>query len=209
MVAGSGLVAGWWSTLDEFVGRADRVLSSSIAQRQDLATVGTTMNLIASLSEGGTSWRIEYGYPPEADIESAATRVRPLFLNDDPIFHGKVTNAMGGLAQGAPQLQQELVKVLKKSWQAHDKGYRWAFATSKNPHLAGAWRNDRQIARDFLYGELVHADADARRRLRYVPESERLQAAVVWVADAIRLTQATKQLYVDLKDGQYLTKRPG
>jgi hypothetical protein len=69
-------------------------------------------------------------------------------------------------------------------------------------------RTDRQIARDFLYGDLVHADAEARRRLRIVPYDERLLAAVVWVAKAIRLTQATKQLIIDLEDGGYPAPQP-
>ncbi len=68
-------------------------------------------------------------------------------------------------------------------------------------------RTDRQIARDFLYGKLVHADPEARQRLRSVPENEQLLAAVVWVADATRLTQATKQLIIDLQDGGYFTSR--
>jgi hypothetical protein len=45
--------------LDEFMNRAERVLSSEIARREDLATVGTTMRFIGSLSEGVTSWRME------------------------------------------------------------------------------------------------------------------------------------------------------
>ena len=202
------MIAPWWYTIDQFMGRADRVLNSSIARRQDLATVGTTLNLIASLSDGETSWQISYSNPPEADIESAAVRVRPLFLDQDPVHYGRVTNAMAGLAQSAPQRERDLIKVLKKAWRCHDEGYRWAMTSSGDAGGSGVWRNDREIARDFLYGELVHADVDARRRLRHVPESARLQAAVVWVADSIRLTQATKQLCVDLIDGGYFTKRP-
>ena len=205
-----GRVAGWWFTLGQFMARAERVLSSEVAQREDLATIGTTMRLIASLSKGGASWSMEFGSLPEAEVESAATRVRPMFLESDPVFHGKVMNAMGGLAQGAPQLQQELIKSLRNAWQSHERSYRWAMTSSKAPTSMGAevWRTDRQIAQDFLYGDLVHADPEARRRLRHISESERLRAAVVWVGDAVRLTQATKQLYVDLRDGGCLTSRP-
>ncbi|QXG77484.1 hypothetical protein KUM42_08265 [Modestobacter sp. L9-4] len=200
----------WWYTLDEFLDRAERVLSSEIARREDLATVGTTMKLIASVLDGAVRWSIQRQVPREADIESAATRVRPLFLQDDPVFYGKVTNAIGGLARSAGNEHKATIKALKEAWRTFDKSYRWAVAVSKEPNFtAGQFRNDRQIARDFLYGDLVHADADARQRLANISPEERLLAAVVWVADATRLTLATKQLIVDLTDAGALAARPG
>ncbi len=42
----------WWLTLDEFLDWAQRVLSRELARREDLATVGTSGKLIASLTEG-------------------------------------------------------------------------------------------------------------------------------------------------------------
>jgi len=110
--------------IDEFMNRAERVLSSEIARREDLATVGTTMRFIGSLSERVTSWRMEREQPREADIESAAARVRPLFLNEDPVFHGKVTTAIGGLVQGAPEEIKQAIKALKKAWRSNEKSYR-------------------------------------------------------------------------------------
>jgi hypothetical protein len=210
MAGGAGLVSQWWFTIDEFMDRAERVLSSEIARREDLATVGTTMKLIGSLSEGATSWRTERDHPPEAHIESAATRVRPLFLENDSVFHGKVTTAIGGLARGAPEEIKQVIKALKKAWRSDEEGYRWSFGVGGAGVAPehGRLRTDRQIARDFLYGKLVHADPEARQRLRFVPEDEQLLAAVVWAADATRLTQATKKLIIDLRDGGYFTPRP-
>jgi hypothetical protein len=199
----------WWFTIDEFLDRAERVLTSEIARNEDLATVGTTFNIIASIVDGDVRHRIEYEIPREADIESAATRVRPLYLEQDPVFHGKVINAIGGLAQPAPDEQRALVKMLKKAWKRQEDNYRWSMGASRTPgDRSGQLRTDRQIARDFLYGDLVHADPEARARIRYIPQSERLLAAVVWVADATRLTLATKQLIVDLRDAGSLTPRP-
>lgn len=207
-MGGTTRVGQWWFTLDEFLDRAERVLTSEIARRADLATVGTTMKLIVSLADGVPSQMIRE-VPREADVESAAARVRPLFLQDDPVHHGKVTNAMGGLAQSAPEPQRQAIKQLKKTWQDMDTGYRWSVAVNVGaPPEPEQHRTDRQIARDFVYGDLVHADPEARQRLRLIPEGDRLLAAVVWVADAIRRTQATKQLIVDLKDAGYLTPRP-
>lgn len=47
----------------------------------------------------------------------------------------------------------------------------------------------------------MHADPEARKRLRHISEDERLFAAVVWVADATKL--ATEQLIIDLTDAKY------
>ncbi|MGY1608739.1 hypothetical protein [Geodermatophilus sp. SYSU D00700] len=200
----------WWFTIDEFLERADRVLSSEVARSEDFATVGTTFNLIASIIDGDVRHRIEYELPREADIESAAARVRPLYLQQDPVFHGKVTNALKGLAQHhASDAEKVQVQKLKEAWQKQEESYRWSMGASKAPgDRAGQMRTDRQIARDFLYGDLVHADPEARARIRYIPQNERLLAAVVWVADATKLTQATKQLYIDLGNTGSLTPRP-
>lgn len=54
----------------------------------------------------------------------------------------------------------------------------------------------------------MHADAEARLRLRNVPREERLLAALSWVGDVITLTQATKQAIVDLQDAGCLAARP-
>jgi hypothetical protein len=200
----------WWFTLDEFRERAERVLSSAIAQRDDLATVGTTARIIASVVDGATRYTIQRRVPRDADIESAATRVRPLFLEQDPVFHGKVMNAISGLAQaGADDEQKATIRSLRDAWRSFEKSRRWAVGVSKEPSIThGQMRSDREIARDFLYGDLVHADPEARKRLRHISEDERLLAAVVWVADATRLTLATKQLIIDLTDAGVLSPRP-
>jgi hypothetical protein len=98
MTGPASQIGRWWYTLDEFCDRAERVLGSEIARRQDLATVGITVRLIASVVDGAFRYAMEREVPREADVESAAARVRPLFLQDDPVFHGKVTKAIGGLA---------------------------------------------------------------------------------------------------------------
>jgi len=210
-VIGPGTQNGkWWFVLDEFLDRAERVLNSEIARRQDFATVGTTMRLIGSVVSGKAMFSIERDVPREADVESAAARVRPLFLENDPVFHGRVTMALGGLSKDSGS-EQELatIKALKNAWQSFEKSYRWSMGTSFSRGIPpGQMRNDRQIARDFIYGDLVHADPEARARLRHISMDDRVLAAVVWVTDATCLTQATKQLAIDLDDAGSLAPRP-
>ena len=198
-----------WFTIDEFLDRAALVLDSEIARREDLATLGSTMNLVASVQKGETTWRMERSVPPDFLIESAATRVRPLFTNDDPVFHGRVTNALLGLlTDTTPASVKQGLRSLKKAWAQDEDHYRWSLGIATAGDPPGQMRTDRQIARDWLYGDLVHADAEARRRLRNVPRHERLLAALSWVSDVIKLTQATKQACVDLRDAGCLAPRP-
>jgi hypothetical protein len=78
MTGPASQIGKWWYTLDEFCDRAERVLNSEIARRQDLATVSTTVKLIASVVDGAFRYAMEREVPREADVESAAARVRPL-----------------------------------------------------------------------------------------------------------------------------------
>ena len=200
--------SGWWVPLDQFLDRAERVLSCELARREDLATVGTSGKFIASLAEANPWCGPWSEVTPRSPTSSRQQHVSgPLFRQDERVQHGRVTNALGALAQGAPEPQRELVKLLKKAWKQHDTGYRWSLGSTRNGG-SGEMRNDRQIAHDFLYGDLVHAADDARQRLRGVPQGARLVAATAWAADAIKLTLATKQLVVDLRDGGYLSPRP-
>ncbi len=210
MTEAADRIARWWFVLEEFDYTAERVLTSEIARRQDLATVGTTMNLIASMVDGVPGYRIQRERPRISDIEAAAARVRPLFLESDATYHGNVTAAMSGLAKAAsaPAEQMDMIKALKKAWQNHDKGYRWALGANVGSlPTKDQLRTDRQIAHDFVYGNLVHADPEARERLRLIPVDDRLFAAVVWVADATRRTLATKQLIVDPTEAGHLPSR--
>jgi hypothetical protein len=152
---------------------------------------------------------MERSVPPDYLIESAAGRVRALFNQDDPIHHGKVTNALLGLlTDTTPTAVKKELRALKKAWAQDEDSYRWSLGIATAGDPLGQMRTDRQIARDWLYGDLVHADAEARRRLHNVPREERLSAALSWVSDVIKLTQATKQAVVDLRDVGCLAPRP-
>lgn len=198
-----------WRCVDLFLERADLVLDSELVRREDLATLGSTMKLIASVEDGSTSWRRDQAVPPDYYVESAATRVRPFFNNDDPVFHGRVTNALLNLlTDTTPAEVKQVLRSLKKAWAKDEDNYRWSMGVAIAGDPPGQMLTDRQIARDWLYADLVHADADARQRIRHIPREHRLLAATSWVTDIATLTQATKQTYIDLRDAGCLTPRP-
>jgi hypothetical protein len=58
--------------------------------------------------------------PLQEIVESAAARVRPLILNDDPTFYGKFMQATGYLisTNDAPEEMKKHHLALKKAWNA-------------------------------------------------------------------------------------------
>jgi len=184
---------------------AERVLFCELARREDLATVGTSGKFIASLAEGQpVVWSMERSHPPESDVESAAARLRPLFLQDERVQYGRVTNALGALAQGAPEPQRELVKLLKKAWEQHETGYRWAIGSTRSGGSGKIVRSPTTSCTATWCTPTTTPDSGYGA----YPRGERLVAATAWAADAIKLTLATQQLVVDLRDGGYLSPRP-
>lgn len=106
--------------------RADIVLSCDLARRIDLATLGTQMTLL--LTEEGTGSIALRGLPPESEIEVAATRLRPIFLQDDEVHHGKVLGALGLLA---PAQEHPTIKALRGHWKDLPNSRYWSIATSR------------------------------------------------------------------------------
>jgi len=197
-----------WFTLDQFHDRAQRVLDCRIAQREDLATLGTQIHVLLSVQQG--RHQVTWEAAGEEEIESAAVRIRPLFLKDETVFHAKVMNALLHLTQQGPDSHRALLREGKKAWAGHKGGYRWKMTSAivDGPPLMGRMLSDREIARDFMYGDLVHADPDARARLKHVPMEDRLWAAASWITDAIKLTETTRRIIIDLIDAGALASRP-
>jgi hypothetical protein len=173
--------------------RADIVLSCDLARRIDLATLGTQMTLL--LTEEGTGSIALRGLPPESEIEVAATRLRPIFLQDDEVHHGKVLGALGLLA---PAQEHPSIKALRGHWKDLPNSRYWSIATSRGVPTgeAASHRTDREIAGDWLYGHLVHHDPARRERVKHVPHTARVQAGLLWAKDGILLTAATLR-YLD------------
>lgn len=176
-------------------------MDSKIAQRADVATLGSTMNVIFTVNRPGLA-RIEREHPLVEEIEQGATRVRPLFLEREEVHHMKVLKALGLLSKDAGPPHTEVVKQLRQAWKDFPTSSRWGLAVASAADDAGEapFRSDRAIAWDWLYGDLLHADPDRRQRLRHVPESERIMAGLLWVKDAVLLTMATQHLITDLEE---------
>lgn len=189
-----------WNRLRNFQGRADLISDSDIAKRLDLATLGSTMKILVRVGESKV--RIEREHPPVSQIEQAAARLRPVFLPQEIVHHGKVTKALSYLTQKEAPEVKALAKAVSSAWKGFDSQRTWAMEAGKfgeKPDTTGQlW--DRQIAHDWLYGYVIHNDLDAQHRIRYISPDDRMMAGLLWVKDATLLVRATQQLIVDLED---------
>jgi hypothetical protein len=135
--------------------------------------------------------------PPEEVVESAAARVRPLILDEDPTHWGKFFKAVGFFLHAAqvPPPVMEHLKGLKAEWAAIKP--RSEVLRGYEVHLSTAGSTESQRVTDnvlgfaWLYGDVVHSDADRLARTRSFGVAERFRAAAPLVAHIMVLTIAT------------------
>lgn len=155
------------------------------------------MQILARVGEPLSTFVREH--PPVEEIEAAAARLRPLFLERDGIHYNQVAKAVSSLTQNsAPEVIQR-VTACREAWRSLPGSETWFMQAGTESDMTPQ-TSDRQIAKDWLYGDLIHADAEAQYRIRHIPEDDRIMAALLWVKDSILLTRATYQLIVDLED---------
>jgi hypothetical protein len=85
-------------------------------------------------------------FPAEEQVESAAARVRPLILNDDPTFHAKFFNAAGYFLHRAGA-SDELVLQLTEGPVCCCRAYRRGFAASRGQSAVESLACGGQIER--------------------------------------------------------------
>jgi hypothetical protein len=189
-----------WSRLRQFQDRAAIVMESDLARRADMATLGTTVTVLLDVDGSPGAGRLLRERPPLAELDQAASRLRPIFLEQEEVHHAKVTKSLGMLATGTPDETRAVIKELRKAWQTLPGSMYYSVGSARGPAVEGTvMRTDRQIALDYLYGELVHADRERIERLKFLPEGEKYIAALLWTKDGLLLTRATQQLITDLE----------
>ena len=186
--------------LEAFVLRARRIAAHSMAQ--DLDQLRRLAGAEFHLGFDGTAHFFEWKLPPEEATESAAARVRPLLLQGDDCYYANVLAALGYFLRDHPERGN--VREALRAWQARvdepkvstDAGY---IVQVKNESTGEEGSmSDRQLALAWIYGDVVHHDADRRAGARVFGVGERYRAAVPLVAfvmlNAVRLLGVVRSL---------------
>jgi hypothetical protein len=185
------------ASLIAFILRARRVQEHSLARdRAALRRLARMeFKIQVTPSTGKVTWLQEF--PPEEQVESAAARVRPLILNDDPTHYGKALKALGYLlhASGAPEPVMKDLRGLKAEWASVQPKGRDVRGYYMQVSEAGSGEfeqlPDNVLGFAWIYGDVVHADAERLAETRKFGVRERFRAAVPLVAHIMVLTIGT------------------
>lgn len=192
------------ATLAAFVLRARRVGEHSLAS--DPVALGHLCkpSWQVTLSHVDGQATVRRTLPDEESVESLAARVRPVILQDDPVHHGKVLNALSYMLKDVPhEPAKAYIKWLRNQWKTINSKSEEvrAYRLEKGPadrSAAPTVISDNSLAFAWFYGDVVHADTARRESSAGFSIVDRFEAAVPVVARAAWLTHATLNLIEQL-----------
>lgn len=141
---------------------------------------------------------------PTEQVESAAARVRPVFLSKDGVHYEQVLNALNTALKGRADSDgyRDQVSKLRTKFQTADPDYPkssqgkpWEGGSVSNKELSGAW----------LYGHLLHEDEKRRSYGHGVPLEETFIAAMRTVRSEMLAVIRTLHLIEALQVKGWLT----
>lgn len=152
-------------TLELFTYRARRVESHSLLQDRDqlVRWAQGTFRVERHADVGDTpgGWWIIQELPDEEPLESLASRCRPFVLQKEKVHYRKVLDALDHFTRDDEELRESVANQ-RGHWARLDRkvqeplGYMTNVVPLGEPF--GALLNDRELAYQWLYGDLVHAD---------------------------------------------------
>ena len=173
--------------LSAFVLRARRVREHSLARdRAELAKMQHPQYKITGRTNSHLV-TIRTEYPPEEQVESAAARIRPLLLEGDDTHYAKAMKALLYFANDAGAKPEVITQLrdLRKEWisvaSEKTKGLTYEVRL-KQGEAPEETLSDRGLAFAWIYGDVVHADADRRDGAHVFGVEERFHAAVPLIA---------------------------
>lgn len=135
---------------------------------------------------------------PTEQLESAAARVRPVFLASDRIHYESVLNALNSVLKGRAGSAsfkdriRSLLNVFRGAdpdYPEHGRGKEWDGGSVSNKQLSGAW----------LYGHLLHEDEKRRSFGKPVPLEEIFISAMRTVCSELLAVVKTLHLIEELQ----------
>lgn len=192
-------------TLRRFVIRARRVEAHSLVKNnQVLKYVQPKFRLTYSEEQ---DVKIEYLMPDEEIFESLAARVRPCMLNSEPVYLGKVFDAIE-ICMGARQMDAGARQCFETCRQ------RFADLCNKRSGVSYSVRildgdndvssdsfTDLQIGEAWLYADLVHSDPHGdKAKAAEIPYRDRYYAGTSFFSTLTVIIVNTYRLITDLNE---------
>jgi hypothetical protein len=199
------------AVIEGFLLRSRRVLSHSLIREQaelmsKLHTGQFTITVTVNTKTGEESYRRKCDYPDEEALESLASRVRPLILNSEPIYYGKVLDALEAVV-GTDKLNEEI----DLAWW-HDY---WHEVIDANLDAQAYWvatpsgqTTDRKLMYAWLYGDVIHAQSPRSPVVRDLSIDQRYYAAAPGIARICDRVIYTQIMIKELIERGLLTVDP-
>lgn len=134
---------------------------------------------------------------PTEQVESAAARVRPVFLFSDGVHYDKVLNALGEAAAASASVEKE-IEGLRAKFRAADPDYPKGRPTEPR---SGPSMTNKEVAGAWLYGQLLHEDELRRSYGAGISAEEMLLNATKTVCSemlaAVEALHLTERLVAD------------
>lgn len=202
------LTAQHTATVEQFVLRARRIEAHPLAQDDDALKRWAESGMGMLVRDGQTY--LTFTAPPEELMESAAARVRPLLLNEDPVYVPTVMKALSylvrdrtGLTRGLRDQRRQWEARVKKDGEPRD-GY---VIIREDAETGGSHsRTDRQLAYAWLYGDVVHHNLDARALGSQFGLDYRYRAAASMLAFLMRHAISTLNVIRDMWKAGWLPR---
>lgn len=133
--------------------------------------------------------------PPKESVAYALALIRPLTLKSDKLAFGKVLAALDAFRPKDDDRSKGAIEELQLAWESYPARRMRIMKAPLNPSAEGvrvdAW--DNEIARAYLYGQLVHGDDNAEL-LDALSDKQVVFAASAMVADGFKLVNNTYEI---------------
>ena len=198
--ASDQLAARHTQTLRLFKRRAEELFSCELARRDDAMNLGQQlhMNFVVDQATGQSSLAgIRQVIPPKEQVAYALTLIRPLTLTKkgDRLAWVTVLAALEYFRPADATNVSEHLTQLRENWAQYPPRRMRIMQAPIDPEAAGvrvnAW--DNEIARMFLYGDLVHGDDNAEL-LDALGDDQVVFSAGAMASDGFMLVNNTYQV---------------
>ncbi|MBF4138136.1 hypothetical protein [Streptomyces albidoflavus] len=196
------------ANLTAFVLRARRVEAHSLAADRTALMALASGNMTVSPQPDGSAV-ITQVLPPEEQVESAAARVRPLLLEQEPCNYGK---AIAALKHYHPE-DKATYRTLSEEWrrrtrQGSSQNGSYQVMTKNLVTEAEHQLHDVDLAFAWIYGDVVHHDPDRRKAADPFGLAERYKAAAPLVAGLMVRTIALLNRVLELNEAGRIPVEP-
>lgn len=194
------------AVLEAFVVRSRRVDAHSLMTDPEKVLAMSKGEMKLQLISQSSERFLVQDLPSEEVLESAAARLRPLILKEDPVYWGKALKALGYFLRdnNDPEIQGPLSE-LKDRWRKRvdtqpGKARAYFLQLKRGDDAPTSTIVDSDLGMAWFYGDVVHADAGRREVGAVYGIKERYRAAALLISNVLVCNRMTLNFIRELHE---------